>query len=191
MRKHLVCVILLIVAATPALALDRGFYLGAGFGFSSFDVADFNEEYATLRFEDDGFGIKAFAGYQILEYLAVEVAYTKPGKVTMHEVATWLEHQEMSVEISAWDLSVVGTLPVGSKVNLFAKLGAASWDADVKVRLDDVVAEDHSRDGTDLIVGLGVDLVFKKLGVRVEADWLNMSDTNGAILLTGNLTYRF
>ncbi len=191
MKKYMVCVVLLIVTAASASAADRGFYLGAGFGLSSFDVADFNEEYATLRFEDDSFALKAFAGYQILKYLAVEVAYTNPGKITMHEVATWLEHQEMSVEISAWDLSVVGTLPLGAKANLFAKVGAASWDADVKVRLDDVLAEDHSRDGTDVIIGLGADLFFGKLGVRVEADWLNMSDTDGAIQVTGNLTYRF
>jgi len=184
-------VIVFVAMAVPASAGDRGFYVGGGLGFSSFDPDDFNPDYGDLRFEEENFGLKVFGGYQILRFLAVEVSYNDFGNVKrwqQHELQ--LHHQELNVGINAFDASVVGILPVGKKVDLFAKVGVASWDADIRLSIDHVT-EDQSISGTDVTFGVGIDFLFKKLGVRFEADWLEISDTNGAFMITVNLTYHF
>jgi len=190
MRDYLLCLIVIVVLAMPASAGDRGFYVGGGFGLPTFDEADFNHEYGTLRYQEESFGFKVFGGYQIIKYLAVDVGYTDYGSVTKRETTAWLVHSKMTVGIHTWDASVVGLLPLGRTVSLFGKVGGASWNADVRVGTSDET-EDQSRDGTDVTYGLGLDILFKKLGVRVEGDWLMIPDTNGAFMLSVNLTYHF
>ena len=113
-----------------------------------------------------------------------------PRCFTRRETSNALVDQKLSVDIDAWDLTVVGVLPLGRKANLFGKAGIAGWNADVTLTLDDEV-EDPSRDGTDLTFGAGLDFVFKRVGIRVELDWLNMEDTDGAFMFVGALTYNF
>jgi hypothetical protein len=191
MSRSIWCaVIVLAVVAVPCAAAERGFYVGAGFGVSSYDVRDFNEEYADLRFEEDQFGLKLFGGYRFLGYLGVEAGYVDYGTVTRHEVSILRESEELRVAIDSWDASIVGFLSLGKKVDLFGKVGAASWNADVRVTVDGDSDEDN-RSGTDLTYGLGIDFRFKKLGMRFEGDWLEIPDTGGAFLLSLNLTYSF
>ncbi len=181
---------ILLVVAMPVECAERGFYVGAGFGFSNFDVEDFNEEFANLYFESDNFGLKLFGGYQVFKYLAVEAGYTDFGQIKRKETNIYYEDQSLKVAINDWDVSAVGTVALGKKATLFAKIGMASWNTDVTV--DDgheVVAESSS--GTDLAYGLGLDFMFKKFGLRLEGDWLKIPDTSGAFMLSGCLTYRF
>ena len=191
MRNAMLAVVaVLLVFAVPADCADRGFYIGAGVGLSSFDVADFNEEYADLYFKTDNFGVKVFSGYQFLKYLAVEVGYTDFGQVTRRETNIYYEDQSLKVSINDWDVSAVGVVPLGAKAAFFGKIGLASWNTDVTV--DDghgAVAESSS--GTDVVFGLGIDFRFKKFGLRIEGDHLNIPDTGGANLFSGCLTYRF
>ena len=200
MKKHLIFVVLICVAsvlAAPAAAKEPGFYVGAGFGLPTFDLADFNPEYANLRFEEKSFGFKVFGGYQIFKYLGVEAAYTDYSTITRRETAQTMVDQELNVGIQTWDVSAVGTLPLGRKTDAFARIGYASWNADVLLTLNDVrdpsnnVREDQGRDGTDLCYGLGLDFRFKKLGIRVEGDWQEIPDTGGAFMIGAALTYHF
>jgi len=190
MRDYLFCLIVIVLLAMPASAGDRGFYVGGGLGLPSFDEADFNPEYGTLRYQEESFGFKVFGGYQIIKFLAVEAGHTDYGNVMKRETTAWLVHKRMNVGIHTWDASVVGLLPLGPKVGLFGKVGVASWNADVRVGTTNET-EDQSRDGTDMTYGLGVDILFKKLGVRFEGDWLMIPDTNGAFMISVNLTYHF
>jgi OOP family OmpA-OmpF porin len=189
MKKLMVLLVMVIAAAAPASALDRGFYLGAGFGFSSFDVGDFYDDYRPLRFEEGNPGFKVFGGYRIFNFLAVEVGYLDYGNITKREGLRGF-NERLSVGIDQWDASVLGVIPLGHKAGLFGKVGAASWDADVLYTADGVPL-DLSSSGTDLTYGLGVDFVFKKVGIRVEGDWLDIPDTGGAFMASFNLTYNF
>jgi OOP family OmpA-OmpF porin len=195
-RAVLVTVVLL-AAAAPAFAIDNGFYVGGGLGFPSWDVGDFNDEYSNLRFEDSSFGYKLFGGYRILEYLAVEAGYTNWGTVKTYETSVLRIDEELRVEIDGWDASVVGILPLSKKTDLFAKVGVSSWNAAVRVTVDDTrqsadpIVEDQSRDGTDLTFGAGLDFLFNKLGARLEMGWLRISDTDGQFMFCASLTYHF
>lgn len=182
-------VVVVVAAAAPASALDRGFYLGAGFGFSSFDVGDFYDDYQPLSFEGGNPGFKVFGGYQIFKYLAVEVGYLDYGRVTKHEGLRGV-NEKISVNINQWDGSVLGVIPVGHSVGIFAKVGAASWNTDVSYTADNNT-QDLSSSGTDLTYGVGIDIVFKKVGIRAEGDWLDIPDTTGVFMVSFNLTYSF
>lgn len=191
MRNHIPVLIIIIMAiAIPASAIDKGFYVGGGIGVASFDVADFYEDYQPLFFEEGNPGFKFFGGYRILRYLGVEIGYADYGTVIKHEALRQVGHQKLSVGINQFDASVLGMLPFGKKVCLYAKLGAASWDTDV-IAENGPYTEDLSSSGTDLTYALGLDFLFKKVGMRVETGWVDIPDTSGVLLVSLNLTYNF
>ena len=186
----LAMVAVLVVVAVPADCADRGFYIGAGLGAPSFEVNEYYEDFSYLFFEDDTPGFRFFGGYRILKYLGVEATYIDFGTIKKHETTAYRHDNELKVGIDSWDASVVGMVPLGEKISLFGKAGFASWNADVRVQDGDEV-QDLSRDGTDFTFGAGLDFVFKHMGLRIELDWLTMSDTDGAFMASGNLTYNF
>jgi len=189
MRKSLVIMVVMAAMAAPAAAADSGFYLGAGFGLSSFDVGDFYDDYAPLNFEEGNPGFTVFGGYRIIKYLAVEVSYLDYGKVTMHEGLRGF-NEALSVSIDQWGGSVLGVIPLSKKVGIFAKVGVASWNTSVYYTAGDDTL-DLSDSGTDLTYGLGVDFIIKKIGIRVASDWLDVPDTSGVFMVSFNLTYNF
>lgn len=178
------------LTATTSAAADRGFYAGLGLGVTSYDVADFSPDYAHLRFEDEGFGLRAFAGYRIIKHLGVEVGFTDWGDITLRETNIQREDERVDVGLTSFDLSVLGIVPLGRKTDLYARIGYAPWDADVKETIDDVTV-DASRDGSDLVFGAGIDFLIKKIGIRVAMDWLDAENTDRAFMISGNLTYSF
>lgn len=182
--------VLMAAVAAPAAATDLGFYVGAGLGVSSLDVRDFNPDYADLRFEEGAFGYKIFGGWRPLKYVAVEGGYTDFGNIRSYEGGNELFYEESNIDISMWSLYAVGLIPLSEKVDFFGKLGYASWDNDnVVYRYPDT--EDRSDSGTDLAWGLGMNFRFKKLGARLEGDWLKIPDTGGVFLLSVSLMYNF
>lgn len=182
--------VIIVAVAMPASAIEKGFYVGAGFGVSSFDIGDFYDDYQPLHFYETNPGFKFFGGYRILQYLAVEAGYSDFGDQTRHEGLRQVGNQEIEVGINQWDVSALGLLPVSKKVSLFAKIGAASWNTDVRV-VEGTETYDLSDSGTDITYGLGIDFLFKKVGMRVEGDWLDIPDTGGVFLVSLNLTYNF
>jgi OOP family OmpA-OmpF porin len=190
MKKVLLTLVIAVALAAPAAATETGFYIGGGFGISSLDVSDFNPEVADLAFEQDNFGVKLFAGYRFFKYFAVEAGYTDFGNVMVWEGGNLEFYEEGNVGISMWSGYAVGLIPVGDKVDFFGKLGYASWDLDNRFTSGGET-EDLSTSGSDLAWGLGINFRFKKLGIRVEGDWLKIPDTGGVFLLSVSLMYNF
>ena len=56
-------------AATPAVAVDNGFYLGGSIGSSSFEIDDVDEDFGSFRFSDGDNAYKLFAGFRFLNFL--------------------------------------------------------------------------------------------------------------------------
>jgi Outer membrane protein beta-barrel domain len=190
MRKHVSILIAIVVIALPAAAAETGFYVGGGFGVTSLDANDFNPDYAGLRLEQNNFGFKLFGGYRFLKYFGVEGGYTDFGNVRVWEGGNLDFYKEADVGVTMWSGYAVGLIPVSGKVDFFGKLGYASYDVNNRVT-DDGETEDRSTSGTDLAYGAGINFRFKKLGMRIEGDWLKIPDTGGVFMVSGSLTYIF
>jgi OOP family OmpA-OmpF porin len=190
MRKILFILFVTAVFSAPAAATETGFYIGGGLGISSLDVRDFEPDYADLRFEDDEFGAKLFAGYRLFKYFAVEAGYTDFGNVKVWEGGNIQFYEEADIHVTMWSGYAVGLIPLSAKTDLFGKLGYASWDVKNRVTSGGET-EDRSSSGSDLAFGAGMNFRFKKLGARFEGDWLEIPDTNGVFLFSVSLTYIF
>jgi OOP family OmpA-OmpF porin len=190
MRRLAWIVVVVIALAAPASASETGFYLGAGFGVSSLDVRDFSPELADLRFKEENFGTKLFAGWRPFKYFAVEAGYTDFGNVRQWEGGNVGFFRETEIGVSMWDAYAVGLLPLSEKVDFFGKLGYASWDVSNRITSGGET-ENLSDSGTGPAFGLGLALRFKKLGARVEGDWLQIPDTSRVFLVSVSLTYIF
>jgi OOP family OmpA-OmpF porin len=145
------------LAISPALAEDAGFYVGAGIGDFGIDVGGFDGS-------DTGF--KLLGGYQFIKYFAVEGEYIDGGTV---------EDSGLEVDVSGWNLSGVGILPISGTFSLFAKLGMIFWDAESSGIGDD--------SGEDFSWGVGAGYDFTdQFGARLEYQGFEIEDADGDMI---------
>ena len=114
------------LSAGPAFAADNGIYLGASVGQSSVSFED-TIAGEDLSFDVDSTGFKAIVGWRFLDWLAVEGELRRP-RLRRRRVAG----KKIETDVDGISLSAVGFLPVGP-VDLFARVGAIDWNADVDV----------------------------------------------------------
>lgn len=142
-----------------------GWYAGLGVGQSNY--RGFDADSANTRSE----GWKAYAGYALNKYLAVEGGYANLNDMTARTGTL-----STNVATDAWTLGAVLSYPVAGKLSVMAKLGAAYMLSDIKVR--DGVLEplpfgpDTVRSGDDDFepnYGAGVSYaLFDNLNLRAE-----------------------
>jgi OOP family OmpA-OmpF porin len=149
-----------LLASAPAFAADdSGFYVGAG-------VGDFGVEIGA--FDDSDIGFKVFGGYQFMKYLGAELEYIDGGTA---------EDFGLKVDVSGFNLSAMGILPVGEKFNVFAKLGMIFWDADLSG------AARGSDSGEDFSWGVGAGYDFTdQFGARLEYQGFEIEDADGDMI---------
>ena len=192
MRKSLLSLtIILVAAAMPASAIENGFYIGGSIGGSSLEIRDFDEELGDLRFSGSGTAYKLFAGFRFLNFLAVEGGYVDLGDP--RDVVGGSEDDAIDVEIGlkGWDAFAVGLLPIGP-VDLFAKFGVVSWDADIRARLIPTdVFDTESESGTDAAYGIGVALRLGKVALRAEGEQFKIPDADDVYMFSIGATFTF
>ena len=186
MKKSLLSLVaILAVAAVPAAAADNGFYVGASIGGSSIEVTDFDDDFGDLDFSDGDFAYKLFAGYRFMSFLGVEAGYVdlgSPSDAVGHDI-------DVEIGVDGWDAFAVGFLPIGP-VDVFAKLGLISWDANIRAAFEDIVEHD-SDSGTDVVWGLGVALRFGSLAVRAEGERFELGDADEVYMFSVGATFTF
>lgn len=167
---------------TAAQAADTGFYIGGSFGkskVSDFSSSDLNTELASLGVtatsttEDGDSGLKVFAGYRIMKYLAVEGAYANLGEVSARVITTAPVAGTANIELenTAITLSALGILPLNDKFSLFGRLGLNVWNVDVSASGTGSGGATYSDsdDGTGVVYGLGAAYnLTPNLNLRVE-----------------------
>ncbi|MFK0085906.1 outer membrane beta-barrel protein [Pseudomonas sp. NPDC090755] len=142
---------LVVFGSVNAMADDRGLYLGGGLTKVEID---------EHQISDDDNAYKAFVGYRLNPYLAVEGAWVDLGNFG----GKYGSFEGHSVQATAHF-----GVPVGKRVRLFASAGVHAWDAD----------NDYAGDSSDLDMtyGLGVEVdVFRNIGVRLEQEVLEVGD---------------
>ncbi len=130
--------LLFLFGVTSAMA--EGFYAGAGF-----NATHIEDEEQGISFEDDSLGWRLLAGYDFSNNFGIEGSYINSGEAKDDVLGT-----NVTAELSAFTLSVVGLLPLGEDAQLFGKVGYYNGEAEVTV-LGFTLDEDE--DG--LTVGVG------------------------------------
>jgi OOP family OmpA-OmpF porin len=169
------------LVAAPAYAADNGIYLGASVGQSG---VTFEETVAgeDFEFDTDSTGYKAILGWRFLDWLAVEANYVDLGSGDDNVAGTRIE-----TDVNGISLSAVGFLPVGP-VDLFARVGAIDWKADVTAS---DLGFDASDDGTDLTYGVGAQFRVWSLGIRAEYERYDISEADTVDMFSVGVTWTF
>lgn len=197
-------VLIMGLAATPAMAQTGGWYGGLGVGqtkindFNSVcgDVLSLLPAGSSCSSDDKDNGLKVFAGNQFNQNGAIEFGYIDLGKGSISVsgpgvggTATW--------EATGFNLGLVGTLPVNQAFGVLGRIGIFAWNLDFNVNgLGGSASESAS--GTDLTYGVGMKYDFNKTtGMRFEWEkFKDVGDQNttgqGDIdLLSLSLVFRF
>ena len=183
MRKSLLTILSLAAAllTLPVQAADNGFYLGGSIGQSGVH-ADERIEGTDFNYDADATAYKLIAGWRILDWLAVEGDYIDFGSGSDK-----IGGEKVETDINGVSLSAIGFLPIGP-VDVFARVGAINYNADLKVPEFDVKA---SNDGTDFTYGIGAQFRIWSLSFRAEYERFEVSDIDTVDLATLGVTWTF
>ncbi len=171
--------------ATPALAQQGGWYVGAGFLSASTDNAnDFAKVFVVNGTGDkSATGLKVYGGYMFRPYLGVEAGYYDLGSYDVKSGATKTDE----FKTSAFAVSAVGLWPFGTGFNLHGKLGLAFTSADYtcKVACGGAVFVNTSKSDVSPLLGIGVGWKATR-NFSVVADLELFSSVNHAAGIASN-----
>lgn len=173
-----------------AHAQDNGIYIGA----AAADVStDFDLAIATSAYDvdDESSGFKLIGGIRPLDPFGIEVNYVDLGEMDATLSAACPPAAggtcPASATFDARALSVSGvgyySLPF---VDLFGRVGVARWESDREFSL----LGDDSESGTDMTYGVGVQLRFLSLALRLEYERFDL-DRDSVDSVSLGLTYTF
>jgi hypothetical protein len=165
----------------PALSADNGIYLGASVGQSSVQYDD-NIGGQNLNFDASATGFKAIAGWRFLDWVAVEANYVDLGSGDDNVLGERIES-----DVNGVSLSAVGFVPIGP-VDLFARVGAVNWNADLAAPN---LGVSSSEDGTDLTYGVGAQFRVWSLSIRGEYEVFDISDADTVDMFSIGVTWTF
>lgn len=132
----------------------------------------------TLRNAD--IGGRVFGGFRMLEALAFEVGYVDLGELNS-EIDPGSENEselgqtaldEHPIAATGLDFSTLVRTPVGINTWAFARAGVFVWEADVATATSTGTTFSKSVDGTDPVVGGGVDHKIGP-GLHARAEWIH------------------
>jgi hypothetical protein len=175
---------LLAVASQTLPAQDfasdstQGFYVGLGAGYSNvYSWEDDNDDDFNNSIDsgDGDFGFSLITGYRFNPYIAVEAAYVDSGTSSWDDELAFIGNPEelhevdADVDLTSYQVSVVGILPFLNIWEVYVRGGAAFWDGESSqtlVRLvdDQVSTRKIDADDVDFLFGAGG-------GVTVGRSW--------------------
>ena len=154
MKKITSHLVLLLCILPVAVAAENTLYATAGLYRANYDVDNFKERDTGLAGID--------FGYSIGEHFAVELGYQELGNISLPGSSA------IEVEVTAYQLSLLGSFPLYQNINGYLKLGLDYWEVELSTETDlaGLTLEDS---GTDLFYGVGAELALdKKIAVFTE-----------------------
>ena len=131
-------------------AQESHWYAGASIGEASTSADDIFDDSTPTSF---------YIGNRLSESAAFEFAYLDLGEFESDSLS------DTSVEISGFEVSVLGLAKVGESVDFFLRGGLYMWELEAVLFGTDVGDED----GTSLLLGIGVNVPMgTTLGFRAE-----------------------
>jgi OOP family OmpA-OmpF porin len=178
-RARIGVLLLAVLASAGAQAADdgEGGYVGIGAGEAKLEIDDFIDENDTAW--------KIFGGWSFNRYIAAEVGYFDGGDPSTTDGTV-----RRQVEADGFYAAAIGSLPLGDRFSLFARLAYAFYEATASLQAPGVSVSESDED-EDLLYGIGATAqVTDSFGVRLELEALDVS--NAAFeMLTLSATYRF
>src|SRR6266850_3537653 len=181
-KKALIAAVFGAVAlAAPAVGMaqqppERGAYIGFSIAHTEFQHTC---EGVVVSCDNSDFGGKGFVGYRLNRNFAVEGGYAKfgtaKGRGTIGGQAANFDR-----DVLAWDIALVGTLPLGQGMSVFGKLGVNRADTKFTGELSGGRVDVNEKStGSTYGAGFQVEL-GSHFAVRVE--WQKYRSTGGPSL---------
>ena len=177
------------LAATQASA--QGGFLGGSLG-----QVDFDEDVTTGLIDAnksvDGKDTawKIFGGYMFNRHFGIEAAYLNLGEVSYSGTFGGLPVTGGKIEVTGFNISAIGNLPVSEQFSVFGKIGLFLWDAEASDTTGGLPFS-GSEDGSDISFGVGVGYQFtRNLGVRAEWEMFKANEGDATLISLG-LVWRF
>ncbi|HSA88319.1 MAG TPA: outer membrane beta-barrel protein [Burkholderiales bacterium] len=189
-RKALAAFALALSGALAATHASAQFFLGGSIGQSDVDdeITTGLIDSGSVDGKDSAW--KIFGGYMFNRHFGIEAAYINAGEVSYSGTFSGFPVTGGKVELTAFNVSVLGNLPINEQFSVFGKVGLFSWEAEAS----DITGGfpfSGSEDGTDISFGVGVGYNFTpNFGVRAEYE-LFQTDNADASLISIGLVWRF
>ena len=188
---------LAVVGLSAAVPSYAQWYVGGSIGKS--DIK-FNNAAQSDQFLDLGFtnpttvsstkdtGYRLFGGYQLHKYIAVEGAYVDLGRFGFRTDVTPRGSLTGSTRIDGFELSALGTLPIGDRFGLFARVGALAAQTKTSYTgggsIETLIGGDtQKKRSTELVYGAGAMFNINK-NLSVRGEW-SRYDKLGNVLTGG------
>lgn len=150
-------------------------YMGGVFGMS-----DTQSSEETVPDMESDLGFRLSLGNQLSDTLSLEVAYVDLGSFEVGTVDGVPDETESSdtLDISGYEVAVVGKWPLPRNIALFARLGVFAWDGErVIVSAEDGQSASILSSSEDVSLGVGVDMqLMNHLGIVLEANQFKTGD---------------
>ena len=159
------------VLTANAHAAENGFYFGAGFGEAQTD----DDLALGGAYDDQDSSYKVIGGWRIFDWFGVEGGYHDLGEVSLQEPVGSVS--PFTIEQDGWNASSMFYLEIAN-FDLFGKLGFVMSSADLTTNAPGGQTSSVDRD-TDFAWGVGGQLRFRKLAMRIEYEHFNVSNGDG------------
>jgi OOP family OmpA-OmpF porin len=189
MNKLTVAAALLSAGLLPGLALaateqanPSGPYVGVGWGQMNLDIKNLSDVGTAtsniVKSRDNAW--KAFVGYRINPYIAVEGAYIDFGKHSERFDATG-SNGNYQVKMSGFAPYIIGSVPLGNW-DLFAKAGSYFYNVKVEANFDNPgpsLNSSHSRN--DFLYGGGLGYtIADRVHLRAEYEVVDVTNAKNS-----------
>ena len=168
---------------------EIGPYIGASIGETTFkDSEGFPNGLGGtthVHLDENDTGYKLFGGFMFLPFVGIEGGYVDFGDVSKN-----FGGAKLDVSADGWEVFVVGNLPLGP-VDLFAKGGILSYDADVKARLNGTTVASGSDSDEVGAYGVGAAVGLGGVKVRAEFTMYDVSNIDELYMISAGVTYHF
>ncbi len=215
MRKLLSLLAFAVFATSvsPAVA-ETGLYGGLGVGGTKIST-DVDTQFVddavppnqvVVDFDEYDASFKVFAGYRILDWLAVEGGWYYLGKPdgasAFVDPSTRIDTE---IELKGWNTDLVAFWRFQEQWEVFGKVGGFFWESDgnVRSRVDAAgspstnppgsnVISFSDNNGEDIKGGAGIQYLHdNRLALRGEFEYFDVDDTDDVWLLSFSAIWRF
>lgn len=190
--------LVLTFAAAPSAFAD-GWYGGIGFGQTNVkkELGCSDPYFSGTSCSEDrkDTTLRLFGGTEIIKDVAVEFGYRDLGEAKLSASAGAASATE-KLKAKAFDVSAVGTLPVGADFGVTGRVGFARWNIDSTYDETGLPTDSVSKSGIAPVIGVGVKYNLSKT-MALHAEWevlksLKVEDYKTDIdVLSVSMTFNF